>query len=413
MAAEDALKLLAAILAATVLAVNLSIVRPMKDRMEELKREVTTMQSEMQLLVGERDQVRSTNDLLSGLKAQEAAFEDARHSLAALRQFREEIAAECQKTTEAMASVEKLDTLQRTVLHYRDLTEPATKVLGAITGLEKQLIDQNVTTDDTVDAVNRLTALKRNLMSEAVDTNAAEAGLGQMANLKTQVLSQTEDLSTAAARAKQLVDLKSQIVEKTGDLDAATTAVRGLLAVKDQLVVHGGHISEAQQSAERLLGLRDRLAENSVKTDAAEHGAARMIEIQKKLAAEIPNLAESIKSVETLIDFQHEFQKQIRSLDGMRRSLMDFVMMENTVTRALHILQPLLELGNLRHLNEDQLRDIARSISENQSTRISKNDSGHGPSRPEPALGPSQYNRDEPVEGPRGEDSVPWPIEPE
>jgi myosin heavy subunit len=413
MAAEDALKLLAAILAATVLAVNLSIVRPMKDRMEELKREVTTMQSEMQLLVGERDQVRSTNDLLSGLKAQEAAFEDARHSLAALRQFREEIAAECQKTTEAMASVEKLDTLQRTVLHYRDLTEPATKVLGAITGLEKQLIDQNVTTDDAVDAVNRLTALKRNLMSEAVDTNAAEAGLGQMANLKTQVLSQTEDLSTAAARAKQLVDLKSQIVEKTGDLDAATTAVRGLLAVKDQLVVHGGHISEAQQSAERLLGLRDRLAENSVKTDAAEHGAARMIEIQKKLAGEIPNLAESIKSVETLIDFQHEFQKQIRSLDGMRRSLMDFVLMENTVTRALHILQPLLELGNLRHLNEDQLRDIARSISENQSTRISKNDSGHGLSRLEPALGPSQYNRDEPVDGPRGEDSVPWPIEPE
>ena len=104
MAVEDALKLLAAILAATVLAVNLSIVRPMKDRMEELKREVTAMQSQVQLLVGERDQVRSTNDLLSGLKAQQSAFEEARHSLATLRQFREEIAAECQKTTETLAS---------------------------------------------------------------------------------------------------------------------------------------------------------------------------------------------------------------------------------------------------------------------------------------------------------------------
>ena len=132
----------------------------------------------MQLLVGERDQVRSTNDLLSGLKAQEAAFEDARHSLAALRQFREEMAAECQKTTDVLASVEKLDTLQRTVLHYRDLTEPATKVLSAIAGLQKQLIDQNVTADDAVDAVNRLTALKRNLIAEAVDTGAAESGLG-------------------------------------------------------------------------------------------------------------------------------------------------------------------------------------------------------------------------------------------
>ena len=51
------------------------------------------MQSQVQLLVGERDQVRSTNDLLSGLKAQQTAFEEARHSLATLRQFREEMAS--------------------------------------------------------------------------------------------------------------------------------------------------------------------------------------------------------------------------------------------------------------------------------------------------------------------------------
>ena len=51
MAMEDSLKLLAAILAATVLGVNLSIVRPMKDKMEDLKQEVAAMQSDMQLHV--------------------------------------------------------------------------------------------------------------------------------------------------------------------------------------------------------------------------------------------------------------------------------------------------------------------------------------------------------------------------
>ena len=80
MSVEDSLKLLAAILAATVLGVNLSIVRPMKDRMEELKQEIASMQSDMQLLVGERDQVRNTNDLLSGLKTQQTVFEEARRS---------------------------------------------------------------------------------------------------------------------------------------------------------------------------------------------------------------------------------------------------------------------------------------------------------------------------------------------
>lgn len=413
MAVEDALKLLAAILAATVLAVNLSIVRPLKDRMEELKREVADMQSQVQLLVGERDQVRSTNDLLTGLKAQQAAFEDARHSLAALRQFREEIATECQKATEALASTEKLDTLQRTVLHHRDLTEPATKVLNTILGLQKQLVDQNATTDDAIDAANRLTALKHNLMTEANDMAAAESALGQVNSLTSQILGQTADIATAETRAQNLVELKNQIVNKTGDLDLAAAGASGLLAVKDELVVRGGNIADARQNAERLLGLRDRLSENSAKTDVAEKSAARMIEIQKKLAGENTNLVESIKSVETLIDLQHEFQKHIRSLDGMRRNLMDFVLMENTVAQAVRMLQPILELGNLRHMNEDQLRQIAKSISESESTRLSKNDSGRRPSRSEGTLGPSQYRHEEPIDSPRGEDSVPWPTEPE
>jgi hypothetical protein len=412
MAVEDALKLLAAILAATVLAVNLSIVRPMKDRMEELQREVVGMQSQLQLLVGERDQVRSTNDLLTGLKAQETAFEEARHSLATLRQFREEMSTESQKATEALGSMEKLDALQRTVLHYRDLTEPASKVLTSLVDLQKQLVDQNATADDAVDAVNRLAALKRNVIAEASDSVAADAALGQMANLKSQILTQTADMQTADARAQQLINLKSQIVEKSNDIDLASTALEGILAVKDQLVVRGGQFSDALQIAERLLGLRDRLAENAGKSEAAEKSATRMIEVQKKLAGTHPNLADSIKSIETMIDFQHEFEKQVRSLEGMRRNLMDFIMMENTVAQAVRMLQPILELGNLRHLNEEQLRQIARSISESESTKVSKNDSGRAPSRPL-NLGPSQYNHEERSDAPKIEDSVPWPSEAE
>ena len=412
MAVEDALKLLAAILAATVLAVNLSIVRPMKDRMEELQHEVVGMQSQLQLLVGERDQVRSTNDLLTGLKAQETAFEEARHSLATLRQFREDMSMESQKATEALGSLEKLDGLQKTVLHYRDLTEPAGKVLTNLIDLQKQLIDQNATADDAIDAVNRLAALKRNVIAEASDSVAADAALGQMANLKTQIINQAADMPTADARTQQLINLKSQIVEKTTDIDLASSALEGVLAVKDELVVRGGQISEALQIAERLLGLRDRLAANSIKNDAAERSASQMIAVQKKLAGAHPNLADSIKSIETMIDFQHEFEKQVRSLDGMRRNLMDFIMLENTVAQAVRMLQPLLELGNLRHLNEDQLRQIARSISEGDATKVSKNESGHGPGRPI-NLGPSQYNRDEVIDAPKVEDSVPWPTDAE
>jgi hypothetical protein len=97
----------------------------------------------------------------------------------------------------------------------------------------------------------------------------------------------------------------------------------------------------------------------------------------------------------------------------MRRSLTEIVLMENTVSRAVSMLQPLLELGNLRHLNEDQLRQIARSISETQSTRLSKNEAGRGPLRKEPTLGPSHYNPDDSLDRLQNDDLVPWPTEPE
>jgi hypothetical protein len=411
MAMEDSLKLLAAILAATVLGVNLSIVRPMKDRMEDLKQELISMQSDMQLLVGERDQVRNTNDLLSGLKGQQTVFEEARRSLASMRQMREELTAECQKATEVLATVEKLAALQQSVLRTRELTEPATKALDQMVTLQKQLIEQNVTSDDALDAANRLVAIKRNVIAEAVDATAAEAGLSQLANLKTQILGHTEDLAAAANRAKGLLEIKDQLLEQTSDLDAASAAVEGLLSLKDQVVMRGGNIADAQQNANRLLGLRDRLAEKAPQNDAADRTATQLLQIQKKLTGEKANLPDALKSIETLIDIQHEFQDQVHSLDGIRRGLMEFVMMENTVARAVRTLQPLLELGNLRHLDDEQLRQIARSISAQQATRIGKNDAERVPAGKETASGAQPSNRSENVGVPRTGEVVPWPTE--
>lgn len=408
MAMEDSLKLLAAILAATVLGVNLSIVRPMKDRMEELKQEIVSMQSDMQLLVGERDQVRNTNDLLSGLKAQQAVFEEARRSLASMRQMREELTVECQKTGEVLASVEKLATIQQRVLKNRELSEPATKALDQVVALQKQLIEQNVTSDDAVESANRLIELKRNVMAEAADATSAEAGLSQLANLKAQMLGHTENLATANARAKALLEMKDQILDRTADLDAANAAAKGLLALKDQVVNRGGNIADAQQNVNRLLGLRDRLAEKGPQIDAADRTATQLMQMQKKLVGEKANLADALKSVETLIDIQHEFQDQVRALDGIRRGLMEFVLMENTVARAVRTLQPLLELGNLRHLDDEQLRQIARSISAQQATRIGKNDAERVPSSKDAA---PVRPRNESVDTPRSGEAVPWPTE--
>jgi hypothetical protein len=99
----------------------------------------------------------------------------------------------------------------------------------------------------------------------------------------------------------------------------------------------------------------------------------------------------------------------VRSLEGIRRGLMEFVLMENTIARAIRTLQPLLELGNLRHLDEEQLRHIARSMSAQQSTQIGKNEAERVPASKDSRN--ASPNRGENSDAPRNGDMVPWPLE--
>ena len=66
----------------------------------------------------------------------------------------------------------------------------------------------------------------------------------------------------------------------------------------------------------------------------------------------------------------------------MRRSLIEIGMMETTVSRVSRMMKPLVELGNLRRLSDDEMRQAARSILDGRTaTRVSKNSME---SRPQP-----------------------------
>jgi hypothetical protein len=110
-----------------------------------------------------------------------------------------------------------------------------------------------------------------------------------------------------------------------------------------------------------------------------------------------------------MIDIQHEFQDQVHALDGIRRGLMEFVLMENTVARAVHTLQPLLELGNLRHLDQEQMRQIAKAISAQQATQIGKAEPERVPAGKDGATNPRRQNEN--GDASRSSAGVPWPTE--
>ena len=73
-------------------------------------------------------------------------------------------------------------------------------------------------------------------------------------------------------------------------------------------------------------------------------------------------------------DFRTEVAAHVKSLDTLRRTLMDIAMMESTLGRVAQVVEPLTQIGNLRRLGEEEVREAARVILDRRMTRLSQSD---------------------------------------
>ena len=90
------------------------------------------------------------------------------------------------------------------------------------------------------------------------------------------------------------------------------------------------------------------------------------------LSEQSVEVAAAIQNLEIMEDFQTEVASHVKSLETLRRTLVDIAMMESTVGRVAQMIAPLSEIGNLRRLSETEVRDAARIILDRRSTRISQ-----------------------------------------
>src|SRR5690606_3645712 len=84
---------------------HLMLYKPMMREMAQLRRELSSMERDMEELVGARDQIWETNNLLSTLRRQADQFDGARAALSTIRDFRQELEGEAGSTVEAYAAL--------------------------------------------------------------------------------------------------------------------------------------------------------------------------------------------------------------------------------------------------------------------------------------------------------------------
>ena len=144
--------------------------------------------------------------------------------------------------------------------------------------------------------------------------------------------------NNASEVADTLIDLSETLVDESESAEAAHVALTDLLDIRDTIVAQESEIAKSQATLEDLVQLKD------------------------DVLAQTDSIGDAIVTLERTTDLTDQFREASQSFDDVRRWLSDVILMEPTVRRAMDALEPLTELGNLRRVSADELRQAARVV---------------------------------------------------
>jgi hypothetical protein len=329
------------------LAVNhFTAVQPMKTRMQAMELQMESVHLDMQELIGVRGQVWKANNLLASLRMQQRQIDSARVSLDFLRQFRSDVETEAGYAVAGQTAVGQIASLQEALQQQQAYLDDSLTTVDDLSALQASLLEEHRSTAKAMQALGEMSQLQQIAITDAADVDRAAEGIGRLSRLKSQAIAAAVDVAKAGVIVGEFNDLKSELLTTGSDTGIAHENARRLLAVKDDLAIPVDEVATAERNLDSLLEMQTHLSEN---TDS---------------------VISAIQSLELLSDFQEEFQSQVSSLQGIRRQLLEIVLLESTVARTARTLQPLLEIVNLRRLGDSDVREAARVILESRNHRL-------------------------------------------
>ena len=140
------------------------------------------------------------------------------------------------------------------------------------------------------------------------------------------------------------------------------------------------NVATSDENLDGLLTIQGKLGDGQLNIAASEQNLDGLLTIQTTLVAQTRNLADAIQTLEVLSGFREELNAQIQALAGVRHDLVELSLMETSLAKVARIMKPLVELGNIRRLSDEELRHAARSILDGRTaTRVTKNSSDNRP----------------------------------
>ena len=293
--------------------IQMLVTQPLAHRLESMQRDLVQVERDMVELVGAGNGAWETNNLLTNLRDQSDQMDAARDAIGTIDGFREQVQEQAVGADTARDVVEQLAALQ------------------------SRLIENGAATQQATAELNRLVQLRNLASAGASKTNRAVAEITRLQQVAT-------DLDLAHDSIDKLVSLRNAILAGATDTDEARVALDRLVVIQDTLNTHSADVAVARKNLGQLLTLEESLRTRS------------------------DDIADAVEALEVLTDLQHDIRNHVESMRGMRRDLMEVVLLQSTVARVTAMLEPLTALASLRRLSGDEIRAAARSISRQRST---------------------------------------------
>ncbi len=361
-------------LAVVFFGMQLMMVGPLKGRLDGIQSRLENSEKNMSKLVAARDSVWKTNDMLSGLQEQAGRLDQLKTSIADIQTLRNRVQNEAEAATIALSAVDRIVAVQNRIISEQQLTQQASQQLASLHQLQSAIIRGSEQTDVAVNSLDGIVALQNRVIAAANGYENASRSIAQLAELTQQMVAQSDDLKVASDRFDQFVALKDAVNRGGADLAVAQQSADQLVSIKNDVLSTADSVETAREHARTLVAMNNQLSSNSLRLNLAQQNLDAVVHLTETLSEQTAQVAAAIQNIEIMDDFQTEVATHVRSLESLRKTMLEIAMMESTVGRVARVIEPLAEIGNLRRLSEVEVREAARVILDRRMTRFSQND---------------------------------------
>lgn len=233
---------------------------------------------------------------------------------------------------------------------------------AATTDLVSQLAKQHQVLIQANSAMQRIEQLPGRIAAVTEGLNVTLASLNKLQEMRDSILNMSERLQQACDVVTRIEVLNERLAQSSRNVDEAVAVADQALQMSENLQTSAWVVEAAQHSLAVLTELQERLAMQSSTWDQAIQRVQDLIMLKDTILTQTSNLADAIETLELTNDLSRQFRQAASAFSTMRQWMLEVSATQPVLEQAREALAPILELGNLRRLDGDRLRQLAREV---------------------------------------------------